>query len=71
MGRGFDPGIGRPRQNDAISDPPQAMHHIVFGSSLLLQNHSDAKDGWDKNAICNFVTKASVDGALPEQQHIS
>ena len=34
-------------------------------------NHADAKEGWAKNAMCNFVIKASVDEELPEQQHIS
>ena len=34
-------------------------------------NHADAKEVWAKNAMCNFVTKASVDEELPEQQHIS
>ena len=34
-------------------------------------NHADAKDGWAKNLICNFVTKASEDETIPVPHHIS
>ena len=58
---------------------PQANHihldidnfnlHYVW-QYFAVTTHADAKEGWDKNAICNFVTKAAVDEALQEQQHI-
>ena len=57
----------------------QVMHHIDRDNINLhcvlkyfaATKHADAKEGWAKNAICNFVTKTSVDKAIPEQQHIS
>ena len=42
----------------------------MFGNILLLQNHAHEMEGWAKNAICNFVTKAAVDNAHLDQQHI-
>ena len=39
------------------------LHYIW--QYFAVTNHADAKEGWAKNAICNFVTKASVDEALP------
>ena len=52
------------------------MHHIdrdnvnmhYVWEHIAVTKHADAKEGWAKNAICNFVTKASVDEAIPEQQ---
>ena len=58
---------------------PQVMHHIdrdnfnmrYFWQYFAVTKHADAKEGWVKNAICNFGTKASVDEAIPGQQRIS
>ena len=55
------------------------MHHIDRDNFNLhyvwqyfaVTKYADAKEGWAKNAICNFVTKASVDEAILKQQHIS
>ena len=55
------------------------MHHIGrdnFNLHYVLQyfavtKHADAKEGWAKTAICNFVTKASVDEAIIEFQSSS
>ena len=58
---------------------PQVMHHIDRDNFNLhyvwhyfaVAKHADAKEGWAKNAIYNFVIKASVDEAMLEQQQIS
>ena len=56
------------------------MHHIdrdnfnlhYFGNILLLQNMLIVRKSPGRlGQECNFVTKASVDEAIPEQQHIS
>ena len=49
----------------------QAVQSVYVWQYFAVTNHADAKEGWAKNAICNFMTKASVDEDLPEQQHIS
>ena len=45
------------------------MHQIMFGNIFAVTIHAGPKKGWAKNVI-SIVTKASVDEALPEQQHI-
>ena len=63
----------------ANSEQLQMKHHIDRDNFNLyyvwqyfaVTSHADAKEGWAKSAICKFVTKASVHGALLEQQHIS
>ena len=37
--------------------------HYVW-QYFAVTNHADAKEGWAKNAVCNFVRKAAVDEAL-------
>ena len=38
--------------------------HYVW-QYFVITKHA-AKEGWAKKAICNFVSKASVDEAIPE-----
>ena len=43
------------------------LHYV--GQYFAITNHADAKEGWAKNAIGSFVTKASVDEALAFPEH--
>ena len=56
------------RQNDANSERPQVKHHIMFGHILLLQTILILTKAGPRMLSVYFVTKASVDEALPEQQ---
>ena len=47
------------------------MHHIMFDNILLLQTMLILRKAGPRVLSVFFVTKASVDEALPEQQHIS
>ena len=76
MGRRFDSGTELRafnflscRQNDANSERPQVKHHIMFGHILLLQTILILTKAGPRMLSVYFVTKASVDEALPEQQH--
>ena len=43
--------------------------HYVW-QYFAVTKHTNAKEDWAKNAFCNFMTKASVNKSIPEQQHI-
>ena len=57
--------------NPASTFPIFILLHINHNLHCLWQyfavtKHADAKEGWTKNATCNFVIKALVDVAIQE-----
>ena len=73
VGRAFNSGIRlsiflSSCENDANSEQPQLMHHIMFGNILLLQTMLMLRKAVIRMLSVCFVITASVDAALPEQQ---
>ena len=63
------------RQNDANSKQPHVMHqilfgNILFGNILLLQTMLILRKAGPRMLSVCFVTKASLDEALPEQHFL-
>ena len=55
--------------NENLEQPEKSQAAHFVWQYFAVTNNIDARKGGAKNAVC--MTKASVDAAPPEQQHIS